>query len=249
MTATAHSAHDFPLLMRRWQRLIRRSRLSGVPLGEAEGLPVWGLESAAAASGEPALYLSAGVHGDEPAGPWALLEWAENNAKLLRAAAVMLVPCFNPVGFSQNTRADGEGVDMNRQFHDLKAPLMKPWQSWIKTRQLALGLSLHEDYDALGCYVYELSSQKSCLGEMLLAHTEAVMPRDPRKTIDGHPARAGLIRRPKIPTGFSGPEAIVLAQLGCPVTLTFETASELGIEVRVDAQMVAISAALEACAR
>ncbi len=231
-----HSAHDFGLLMSRWEKVARKARLAGVPLGEAGELPIWGLETAAAAAGEKAVYLSAGVHGDEPAGAWALLRWAEDHIGHLRKGAFLLVPCFNPEGFIANTRADARGVDLNRTFDDVSCQMMRTWQAWIRSRKLSLAACLHEDYDALGCYVYELSGRRAALSEKLLRACGAVMKRDPRRVIDGNAAHRGILRRERIPKHVKGPEAIVLRQLGCPVTLTFETPSELALEHRVAVQ-------------
>lgn len=239
-----HSAHDFGLLMQRWEKVMRSARLGGVPLGEAGELPIWGLETAAAAAGAPSIYLSAGVHGDEPAGAWALLHWAEKNTRLLRSGAFLLVPCFNPEGFIANTRTNARGVDINRAFDDEGDPLMRTWQGWVRSRSLALALCLHEDYDALGCYVYELSGRRVALSERLLRACSSVMKRDPRSAMDGNAAKRGIIRRERIPTHVTGPEAIVLRQLGCPATLTFETASELALETRVTAQRLFIEEAI-----
>ncbi len=240
-----HSAHDFGLLMSRWEKVMSKARMAGVPLGTAGELPVWGMESAAAAAGEPAIYLSAGVHGDEPAGAWALLEWAEQNVKELRHGAFLLVPCFNPVGFICNTRVNAHGVDINRCFDELEDPLMATWQSWITSRVLSLGLCLHEDYDAEGCYIYELSAGTRAFCGSILKTCESLMPRDPRSLIDGHAAKRGIIRRERAPKGITGPEAIVLRRLGCPITLTFETASEMAIAERVAVQKRFIEASVE----
>jgi murein peptide amidase A len=232
-TGLRHSAHDLGLLLRRWEKVVRSAKLSGVPLSEAGSLPVWGLETAAAAKGEAAVYLSAGVHGDEPAGAWALLEWAEQQVAVLRTGAFLLVPCFNPEGFISNTRTTGQGVDMNRYFDDETAPLMIAWRAWVTSRKLALAACLHEDYDALGCYVYELSGRRACVSERLLRTCAKLMKRDPRSDIDGSAARRGIIHRRRLPRHVKGPEAIVLRTLGCPLTLTFETASECDITTRV----------------
>ena len=51
------------------------------------------------------IYISAGIHGDEPAGPLTALKllrgnnWPEN-------AEIFLLPCLNPVGFTLNSRTN-----------------------------------------------------------------------------------------------------------------------------------------------
>ena len=69
---------------------------------------------------------------------------------------------------------------------------------------------------------------------------------DPRRIIEGSRAQAGVIRRSKLPPNFPGmPEAFVLWQLGCPITLTFETPSEFSLDDRVAAQAAFVAAALK----
>ena len=108
-----------------------------------------------------------------------------------------------------------------------------------------MSLCLHEDYDAEGIYVYELGSHQRTLSHELLAASAEIIPRDPRRRIDGRAARGGVIHRRKLPADLPGmPEAIELHLMGSPVTLTFETPSEFAIEARVEAQARFIAAAV-----
>ena len=58
-------------------------------------------------------YISAGLHGDEAAPPWGLLEWAEHHAKQLREEPFIIFLAFNPIGLLLNTRMDQRGVEVN----------------------------------------------------------------------------------------------------------------------------------------
>src|SRR6516164_6237434 len=49
------------------------------------------------------IYLSTGIHGDEPAGPLAALRLLKEN-RWPDHAELFLVPCLNPDGFVLNTR-------------------------------------------------------------------------------------------------------------------------------------------------
>ena len=240
-----HRAHHYASLMADWQRVVTKARLQAVTLATVSELPVVAFESAAAARGEAAVYLSAGVHGDEPAPPWGLLQWALEHVELLRKGSFIISPCLNPVGLIANTRLDGQGRDLNRRFHLGRDPLIKAWRAFMKDRELTFGLCLHEDYDSQGCYVYELSRQRHVLCELPMTMIEAFLPRDLRREIEGRAARKGIIRPRVVPPKVKGPEAIVLHQMGCPVTLTFETPSEFGLDERVQAHRRFIEAALE----
>ena len=63
----------------------------------------------AAASQKPEvrIYISAGIHGDEPAGPLAALRLLQEN-RWPEHAEIFLLPCLNPVGFTLNQRENAE---------------------------------------------------------------------------------------------------------------------------------------------
>ena len=212
-------------------------------LTHVAGLPIYLLESGKREA--PAVYLSAGVHGDEPAAAWGLLAWAQQNISLLRQGPFVISPCLNPIGLIGNTRVDHRGVDLNRSFHLASDEVCGPWLRAIQGRQLIAGLCLHEDYDAQGCYVYELGLHKEIFSRAVLLRCTGTIPADHRRLIDRRRAADGIIRRRKAPPDLPGlPEAIVLHQLGCPLTLTFETPSEFALDDRIDTQKEFLAAAL-----
>jgi hypothetical protein len=103
----------------------------------------------------PLVALAAGVHGDEPAGPWALLELFERD-ELDRAYAFRIWPCTNPTGFEKGTRANAEGEDVNRSFgRGGQTPEARAIVTANRDRKYALSIDLHEDCDAEGFYCYE----------------------------------------------------------------------------------------------
>lgn len=243
-----HRAHDAQHLIQRWIALAERVGCHIQTLcrvGESQ-LPILALETPAARRGEAAIYLSSGVHGDEAGSAWGLLLWAEKHADLLAQKAFFIAPCINPVGLILNTRADGDGVDLNRRFHDAAHPLCGAWQRWITGRPMRFALCLHEDYDAQGLYLYELNNVHPMLGRRILSRCADLIEPDPRSNIDGQDADAGVILRRELPTHLPGmPEAIELQLRGCPLTLTFESPSEFGLDVRVQAQVRFIESAID----
>lgn len=217
-------------------------------LTRVAGLPVFALESKALASkagNEEVIYISTGVHGDEVAAPWGLLEWATENVEKLSGGRFLLFPALNPHGMVMNTRLDHLGRDINRQFHDEEDELVKAWKKVVAGRKFSIGLCLHEDYDAQGCYLYELPNGHKSVGRAILNDCSAVMRVDERRTVDGYRANMGLIMRRKIPILPGLPEAIVLYHLGAPLTFTFETPSEFSLLDRIAAQKTFISSALK----
>lgn len=241
-----HEAHNYRALIARWRALAARLKVKLHTLTEVQGVKIHWLETAGTGAGEAAVYLSSGVHGDEVGAAWGLLIWAEENEAQLRAGRFMIFPCLNPYGLMGNTRADHRGLDLNRRFHLEDDDICGPWRKLMAGRALRVGLCLHEDYDGQGCYVYELSHRREAMSVGIMAELRTVLP-DPRRNIDGSRAVQGVIRRKKAPLHLPGmPEAIVLHQLGCGVTLTFETPSEFSLDLRVRAQVEFLNAVLSA---
>ncbi len=240
-----HQAHDPRALLARWRTVARAAGLRVRVLTEVAGEKILYLESPHRGADTTFDYISTGVHGDEAAAAWGLLAWAETHIETLRGGAFVIFPCLNPHGLRNNTRADHRGLDINRRFHLTDDPLCGPWRQVIAARRWRIGLCLHEDYDAQGCYVYELGRHRHALSTRILKACTRVIAPDPRRSIDGRPAKSGIIRRSTIPPDLPGmPEAIELYQLGCPITLTFETPSEFSLDDRVKTQAAFVKAAL-----
>lgn len=242
---TSYQAHNQRALMARWQVVARAVGLRMRVLTEVDGERILYLETPRSGKKVTTSYLSAGVHGDEAGAAWGLLNWAETNLQQLGTGSFLIFPCFNPAGLRNNTRHDHRGLDINRRFDLAQDPITAPWRKLVSERKFHIGLCLHEDYDSLGCYVYELCQPKQSLSSKIMAECTRRIHRDPRRMIEGSRALAGVIRRSKLPPNFTGmPEAFVLRKLGCPITLTFETPSEFSLDDRVVTQTAFITAAL-----
>jgi hypothetical protein len=145
---------------------------------------------------------------------------------------------LNPLGLVENHRVDGEGRDLNRSFeqHDI-SPIREVRQA-VEGRTFQLALSLHEDYDARGAYLYNLNTQ----GDTTVAHqlmARAVskrLPLDNRHKIEGRPSDRGVIT-PSLKnisklTGLpEGPYLFINGHT--ERTLTFETPSEFCLFERI----------------
>lgn len=88
--------------------------------------------------------LSAGIHGLEPAGVYAIISFFEKHSKKYEDKfSFHAFPCVNPYGFDKNTRYDGNDRNLNREFkHDTKAKeinLILP-----RLKQYLFAMDLHE---------------------------------------------------------------------------------------------------------
>lgn len=78
--------------------------------------------------GKKPLLLMGGVHGDEPLGvllAQQTLEFIKQNEKQIKLPWI-LIPCLNVDGYKKNTRVNGRGVDLNRNY---------PSKSWAPTAE------------------------------------------------------------------------------------------------------------------
>ncbi len=209
------------------------------PFAQAGGEELFFLESRGAT--EPGLYVSAGIHGDEPAGTEALIEWAEAETPFLRHQSALIFPCLNPWGLLWNNRFDSKGKDLNRQYHSSRIPQITAHKRILTGHSFAVALTLHEDYDARGVYVYEIARRKPFLGEQVLAAAARHLPIEPRSRIEGRRCHKGVIRRDITPEAMTlHPEALLLHFHHSLRTLTLETPSECSIHDRVESQIAVL---------
>jgi hypothetical protein len=234
----ADQVRDYRLLMERWLRLVNLiPSLDLSVYGEAEGYPLIVVRSEDHDPKMPSVYLSAGIHGDEPAAVEGLVRWAEASLEKFKAWNWMIFPCLNPWGLERNIRFDAEKRDLNRFYDSRKVPQIVAQRALMKGRRFDTAATLHEDYDARGFYLYEVAAKRPHWGESLCGELTSVIAPDPRPKIDGHSARKGLIRRRITPDLMKGhPEAFLLHFQHAARTFTLETPSEDSLDRRVQAQ-------------
>jgi protein MpaA len=237
-------SRDPEALMVGWRSVARRAGLELLTLSEAGGEPIFVLSGGGVGR---EVYLSAGVHGDEPAAVWGLLEWASTHDWRGRDLGFVIFPCLNPWGLRRNMRLDYRGRDLNRRFQVLRDPLVAAWRRMVRRRVPSVAICLHEDYDAEGCYVYERSAGVRVFSRAALQAADAFIPVDRRRLIEGRAARDGVVRRREDGSDVVGrPEALALWDFGCPLALTFETPSEREFGLRVGAHSAFVGEALKA---
>ena len=191
-------------------------------------------------------YLSAGIHGDEPAGPLAALE-------LLRRGHFdhgwAVCPALNPTGLIVGTRENEAGIDLNRDYRRFDTAEVSGHVEWLKTLPIPRSfISLHEDWESTGFYFYEinLGEDRPDRAESLLKAVEPHLPREPAAVIDDHETRepGWIFHRAEADLPDEWPEAIYLAKSGCPISFTFETPSAMALENRIAAHIAAFKAAI-----
>ena len=223
----------------------------GNPIAVEPGLalPVFARHPrAAATTGKPAvrIYISAGIHGDEPAGPLAVRQLLRENIWPSRAE-IQLLPCLNPTGFPHNRRENMRGHDLNRDYRHFETAEVRAHVAWLESQpSFDLAFCLHEDWEAHGFYLYELNpdGRPSCAREMINS-VSAVCPVDLSPLIEGRAASGGLINPNLDPNSRpQWPEAFWLLQNKTRQSYTLEAPSDFPLSVRVAALVAATRAAL-----
>lgn len=198
--------------------------------------------------GAPRVYISSGIHGDEPAGVYALLEMLRDGLFDDRVEW-RLCPLLNPSGLAAGTRENAQGVDLNRDYRRKTSSEVRAHADWLARQPVPeMFVSLHEDWESTGFYLYEIQ-KRGCrsTAQAILSAAAAMIEAEPSALIDDHKVReAGWIfHEPRADYPNDWPEAIFMAEMGTRVSYTLETPSSLPLEKRIACHKLAVRAAVE----
>ncbi|MGD0537315.1 MAG: M14 family metallocarboxypeptidase [Verrucomicrobiota bacterium] len=193
------------------------------------------------------IYLSAGIHGDEPASPLAALELLQANVWPAQTG-LWFCPCLNPGGFRLGRRENAGGRDLNRDYLHPQTPEVRAHVAWLQRQpHFDVAICIHEDWEAPGFYLYELNpEQRPAPVELAIAAVAEVCPIDTSPLIEGRPAVNGIIRPHLDPaTRPQWPEAFYLLQNKTRLSLTLEAPSDFPLATRVAALVRAVRVLLD----
>ncbi len=126
---------------------------------------------------KPCICFTAGVHGDEPAAPWALHGIVADRL-LDRRFAYRFFVCTNPSGYVAGTRHNADGRDINRSFEDGgTTPEAHAIVTANRERTFAAAIDMHEDYEGDGFYCYVPMGDPHRIGARIIeALDDAALP-------------------------------------------------------------------------
>lgn len=195
----------------------------------------------------PRIYLSAGIHGDEPAPPLAVRDLLEAGFFDDRANW-FLCPLLNPAGFVTRTRGNGAGLDLNRDYRHRVSDEIRAHTRWLNAQpNFDLALCLHEDWESQGFYLYEITAQPHpILARAIIRAVAPVCPIEAATNIDGRDVTEPGIIHPTADPQLRDqwPESIYLQAHHTRLGYTLETPSSLPLDQRIAALRLAISAAI-----
>ncbi|HEX72889.1 MAG TPA: DUF2817 domain-containing protein, partial [Candidatus Hydrogenedentes bacterium] len=161
-------------------------------LGEVRtGDGAWPIQMLSFTPEEPVQWrvlLSAGVHGNEPAGVECLLQFAEalsGKADVYPAIVFDIVPLVNPWGWIHRRRRNADNRDLNRDFASFHAQESAIMRDLCRRNAYDLMVDLHEDSHVAGFYFYRLAHQDAALCRRIIAAVRDA----------GHPIHDGRVSK------------------------------------------------------
>lgn len=189
--------------------------------------------------------LVAGIHGDEPDGILASIEFARRFARIpefVSTYALTIYPCLNPVGYERMTRENGNGRDLNREFQRESAEEeVRIMERELRAKEFTGLISGHSDYESFGIYAYATGAVLSeRLAKPALFQASNIIPINLDPVIDGHPAQYGIINR-KFP-GSLGPLTRGQSE---PFDIVIETPNLFALRKRIEVQVIVFETILQ----
>lgn len=192
------------------------------------------------------VYISTGIHGDEPAGPLAIRQLLQDNA-WPTDCDLWVMPCLNPQAFVLKQRTNADGIDLNRDYRQPRSQTVRAHVQWLEAQpRFDYAICLHEDWEAHGFYLYELNPERQpSFAEAVIATVAKFCPIDLSSTIDGWPAHHGIIRPQVMPEERpEWAEAIHLIVHKTHHSYTLEAPSDFELSLRTKVTVIALQALL-----
>ena len=220
------------------------------------------------------IYVSAGIHGDEPAGVECALRLIELLADDTQHYSHpfpfykynwLISPCDNPYGYERDIRKNAECLDLNRMFETpnrcsetafiAESLLLTQFQhaqkqtnhnTIGKSGTIELALDLHEDTDSDGFYLWERRAS-TChpIGGSVVKNVERVCAINREPWIEEHRNENGMITLLDTVTTKGWTRGRYLAEQIKTRCLILETPTQSEWETRINVHMMAIQSAVK----
>lgn len=245
---SAEVTRDYSELMKRLESL-RHPAWHLKEFGHVSGFPFFAVRHEVTIDA-PTILLTGGMHGDEPAGVEAVLQWLEGENWRRWRVNWLVLPCMNPFGWTHNQRCNSVGQDINRHFRPSglcrEAELVKRTTG---QQRFLLAMDLHEDSDSDGYYICETKSGAPFLGARIPQVVAGLLPVADSPRLDGRRAQARgwvlrMARRHAFERRRQWPLAFHIAACCADHFLCSETPTRFPLSLRVRAHLAVLQEAL-----
>jgi len=198
-----HASNDWRRYRARLESLAQVRGYELSPLGANCDEPLLMLRCRPQHPAAPRLLIASGFHGEEPAGPWGVLEFLEAvEPSLLARVELTVLPLVNATGFQAGTRFNSRGENPNRGYRGI--PGEKPSGEGLvllANRELLQQasrdglLTCHEDVLLSHGYVYscEHRADPGPFSRTLRDVNASFFPVHPDGRVDGCPITGGIV--------------------------------------------------------
>ena len=212
-------------------------------VGLVHGYPFHRLLLGTQSQTKPNILLSSGIHGDEPAGVEAILQFLTSDlTNILNHFHITILPCVNPSGYANDLRENINGDDINRGFETDELPEVDLIKKAISNQHFLFHHDLHEDYDATGSYFYEGHKKEQWLTPTIAQLCNKIGPLDTPDEDDDNPDLLIAPNTYKISPawGLQGFVSYTLHKNTDHVLIT-ETSSNWPMPMRVEVHLTALN--------
>jgi len=146
--------------------------LGGIHYGGFEA-PLWRVTFTPDDQPDRKVFLSGGVHGNEPAGAEAAVRFVEalsESPGKYAGVAFDIFPLVNPWGWAHNRRRNQQGLDVNRDFASFNSQEGALIRDFVQDKRYDLAIDHHEHPGGHGFYLYQIASDEAPLSRRVIAH-------------------------------------------------------------------------------
>ena len=213
--------------------------------GAIDGYPIHRVSLEDGQGVHKSVLITGGIHGDEPAGPVAVLRFLErDNTHLLGRFKFLILPCINPYGYVHNTRENRQGVDLNRSFEETGIAEVDIVKQTIEGQRFDFCIDFHEDWEAKGVYLYEGQRDDQWIGPEIIRQIEKIGPIDGEAGENDLPIADGVFEVD--PAWGDAGLTSYLFHFNADRVMICETPTSWSLDQRTSVHLTALDAALEA---
>ena len=224
---------------------LRSSNTQIETVGVVDDYPIYRVLLAADQRVDKNILITGGIHGDEPAGPAAILRFLErDNSHLLQHFKFLILPCTNPYGYVHNTRENRKGLDLNRLFEETGIVEVDLIKETIEGQRFHFCIDFHEDWEATGVYLYEGQRDEQWIGPKITRQIEKIGPIDGEVGESDLPIADGVFQVD--PAWGDAGLAPYLFHFSADHVIICETPTSWRMDQRTAAHLTALDVALEA---
>ena len=175
------------------ESVCKKKRIQLQEIGRVNLLPIYKI--ILNTSGEKVIVFSAGIHGDEIAGPWAIIDFLNKyNFQSYPNVKIIIFPVASPTAFNAKQRYNYLNMELNGLFcrkkltHENRILFNE-----LKNEKVFFFHALHGDIDEYSFYLYNFENKKEKIYRDLIILAEKYFPINKSQKIYNDPAIDGLI--------------------------------------------------------